>query len=149
MTHCQQCACCMQVEKKWQERLQGAISGIEEQRQVTLSANRKIGTLEAALAASKNMHATELGKVTNLQRQIEDMSSALIQAESKKDDIADTAAHAQKRVCSLEAEVEELKGKHAHASTEAKRYQASLEEQVCLCCCPLEFSSCCCMGMLC
>lgn len=120
----------VQVEQKWQDRLQAAVASTEEQRQHTLAANRKIGTIEGELASARGKLAAEHTKSTDLGRQVEALRAELKQAESTQDSLMGTAAQERKRVLSLEDEVRRLTAAHDGAADQMREEKDGLQNQV-------------------
>lgn len=120
----------VQAERRWQDQLNAAVSGTEQQRQHTLAANRKIGTLEGALATAKEKHAAQMSTTADMERQIEALGNELRQVKSVKESLAGSAAQVQERVALLQDEIEEVKAAHDAAVAKLHNERDGMEEQV-------------------
>lgn len=123
---------CLQAEQRWQDQLKAAATATDEQRQLTLAANRKIGKLDAALSASKDKLALQLSKTSDLEKQVSELRSQVAKAESNGGVLSDTVAKREDRIRALEADMKALQERHVDASSASKDQENRLREQVLL-----------------
>jgi hypothetical protein len=130
--HFSQLTCLLEVaqeEVKWQARVQASVKQAEESRQATLAANRRIGCLQAELAAAVNKADSESKGANQVSKALEDTKAEVYKMVAECDAKSRDLEEGKQREVRLQERLKQALELHHNDTVQAQLAEKELATQ--------------------